>query len=905
MSEGRALTVYRFLLNALPSDFRMRNDEEMQAVFAEALHRARKASRVEVVRTWVVAVADLVRSAVGLRLRNRFRTGRRRPSSSSRTKDGPVLASLASDIGFALRSLRKSPGFTAVALLTIGLGIGASTLVFSVVHSVLLRPLPYRDSDRLVNVWNDLIEERQYLPAVHPEDFRDYQRMSDTFEEFAAASGAGQVGLAGVLTSDGPPVAVDLSPVTHNFFDLLGVQPALGRAFTEEEEAFNGPRVAVVSHELWQIRFGGDSSLVGRGIELDGNTFTVVGILPRGFRLLLPEEAFLVKHSDVWVPLQTNYDNLPPRNWTSLTVLGRLKDDVTLARAQAEMDQIAEELRAYYPAHAGSGMHIRLVPFRQDVVKQTRLPLLTLFGAVGFVLLIACANVAHLLLLRGTARQRELAMRAALGASRSRIARQVFTESVVLGLLGAVVGLVFTLGGLEILSILQPPNVPRLDEIGINGPVLAFAVGASVVTAVLFGVIPALQASRADVNELLKEGGRAGRSASAMRIRNLLVVGEIAFSLVLLVATGLMIRTFVALQDVKPGYDPQGVLAFDISLPRAGYGTPQPVRAFYEELQGRLTSLPGVEAVGAITKLPLTGSGPLWPYAYDEKTAESFDLTADGRISTAGYFEAMGTRLMAGRFFTEEDHADGRRVVIVEEMLAQRAWPDEDPIGKQLQLARQGENRFATVVGVVEHTRVYDLTRDVREHLYVPHRQRPARNMSVAVRASVDPTSLAPLVREAVWAVDPNVPVNDLRPMSAYVGDAMAGTRFTLLLMSLFGVLALVLASVGIYGVISYAVRQRTHEFGIRIALGARPGELIRVVVLHGARLVGVSIVLGVAVSTLATRSLRSMLFEVSSTDPSTYAAVAIFLAGVALVACYLPARRTAMVDPVSTLRTE
>jgi predicted permease len=694
-----------------------------------------------------------------------------------------VFESLVSDLGFALRSLRKSPGFATVALLTIGLGIGATTLVFSVVHSVLLRPLPYQDSHRLVNVWNDLIEERQFLPAVHPEDFRDYQRMSDTFEEFAAASGAGQVGMAGVLTSDGPPLAVDLSPVTYNFFDLLGVRPVLGRAFTEEEEAFNGPRVAVVSHELWQLRFGGDSSLVGRAIELDGSLFTVVGILPQGFRLLLPEEAFLVKHSDIWVPLQINYEDLPPRNWTWLTVLGRLREGVTLARAQSEMDQIAEELRATYPAHAGSGMQIRLVPFQHDIVKETRLALLTLFGAVGFVLLIACANVAHLLLLRGSARRRELAMRAALGASRGRIARQVFTESVVLGLLGAAVGLVFTTSGLSLLSALQPPNLPRLDEIGINGTVLAFVVGSSLITAIIFGLMPALEASRADVNELLKDGGRVGRSVGAMRVRNVLVIGEIAFSLVLLVATGLMIRTFVALQEVQPGYEPHGVLAFNISLPRVGYGDPQLARGFYTELEGRIRGLPGVEAVGSVSKLPLTGSGVLWPYAYDEKTAASFDLSADGRITTPGYFDAMGTRLVTGRLFTEEDHAEGRRVVIVEEMLAQRAWPGEDPIGKQLQLSRQGENRFATVIGVVEHTRVYDLTRDVREHIYVPHGQRSSRNMSVVMQASVDPLALASLVREAVWAVDANVPVNELRPMSAYVGDAMPDTRFTSLLL--------------------------------------------------------------------------------------------------------------------------
>ena len=913
MTAERSLALYRRMLHVLPREFRNQNGEEMGRLFAEALVEARARARGAVLRVWWWGAWDVATAALLSRLVPRSRRAGNpslRPAGhpgpiprSPKPKDSLVFESLVADVLHSLRSLRKSPGFTVIALLTLGLGVGATTLVFTVVHSVLLKPLPYESPERLVNVWNDLIEERQYLPAVHPGDFRDYQEMSETFEEFAAASGSGQVGLVGVLTGNGPPLHVDLSPVTHNFFSLLGVDPILGRHFTEEEEAFNGPQVAIISHGLWQSRFGGDADLVGRTMELDGRSFQIVGVLPQDFRLLLPDEAFLVKPSDVWVPLQIDMDNLRPRNWTSLTVFGRLQPSVKLAQAQVEMDRIAAELRDTHPAHATSGMQIRLVPLQHDIVKQSRSALLTLFGAVGFVLLIACANVAHLLLLRGNGRRRELAMRAALGASRGRIARQVFTESLVLAVLGAGLGLMLTVGGLDLLAVLQPPNLPRLSEVAISGPVLGFAVLASLLTAVVFGLAPALHASKTSTGELLKEGGRTGGTGGAARARNLLMIAEVALSVVLLVGTGLMIRSFAALQDVSPGFRPEPVLSFGISLPRSDYPTGVEVAEFYRSLEERFTAMPGVETVGAVSQLPLTGSGFLWPYAYDDETAENFNLSADGRLVTPGYFEAMGTRLIAGRFFDRQDHQENQRVVIVEEMLAARAWPDEDPIGQQLRVFTT--DQFLTVVGVVEHTRVYDLTQDLREHVYLPHGQNPFRAMSIVVRATRDPLALASTARDQVWSIDPNLPVNDLRPMREYVSDAMASTRFMLLLMSVFGGVALVLASVGIYGVISYVVRQRSHEFGVRMALGASPKGLVKAVVYQGARLLAASIVLGIGASVLVSRSLRGLLFGVSPTDISTYALVAVVLAGVALLACYLPARRIARVDPVATLRAD
>jgi predicted permease len=905
MTFARSRRWYRRLLRVLPKTFRWRHAEEMETVFAEALASGAARSRIAVVEAWFAAARDLAAFALLARFRRADAHSHfTMPRGASPHEEPTVFVLILRDIRYALRSFRKSPGFAAIAVVTIGLGIGATTLVFSVVYGVLLRPLPYAQSDRLVNVWNDLINERQYLPAVSPADFRDYQRMSEVFEAFAAASGHGQVGIAGVLTGDGPPQQVDVSPVSHNFFSLLGINPVLGRHFRAEEEVFQGPHVAIISHELWRTQFGADSSLLNGTIELDGAPFQVVGILPRGFRLLLPDEAFLIQHSDIWVPLQINYSNLPPRNWTFFTVLGRLKPDVTLEQAQTDMDRIATELRATYPEHVTSDMRIRLVPFQQDIVKEARSALLLLLGAVGFVLLIACANVAHLLLLRGTMRQREIALRSALGAGRATLVRHVLTESAVLAVTGGALGLLITAWGLDLLATIQPPNLPRVAELGINGPVMAFAVIAAVGTAVLFGFAPAFHAARANVTEVMKEGGRGGHSATTGRLRDLLMVGEIAFTVVLLVGTGLMIRSFAALQQVQPGFVPANVLTFRLTLPLTKYPQGPQRIAFFRQVEERLAAIPGVNDVGAVSQLPLTGTVPLWPYAYDDKTLSNFNLSADGRIATSDYFETTGTRLVAGRFFTPQDNFQNQSVVIVDEMLAERAWPNGDAIDKPFYLENNGSPP-AVVVGVVEHARSYDLTEDVREQIFVPYDQRPTTAMSWAVRASLDPARLADAVRQEVWALDPDLPVDNVRPMTEYVSDAMAQTGFILLLMSAFGGLALVLACVGIYGVVSYAVSQRAREFGIRIALGASPGGIISAVTLRGARLVLISIGIGMVASLGLTRSLSSLLYDVSATDPATYIGVSCILFTVALVACYLPARRTAGADPVSALRAD
>ena len=906
-----ALTVYRGLLHVLPRDFRRRNAADMEVCFVETLdRRAGGSGWLSAVRLWGAAARDLLVFAFAARLARspgrRAIRGSMAPAAARGTGRPPPLEGFMADVRLTFRTLRRSPSYTVVATVTIGLGIGITTLVFSVVHGVLLNPLPYDAPDRLVNVWNDLVEEQQFLPAVHPADFRDYQEMSETFEAFAAGTGPRAVGLAGVLTGDGPPAHVDVAPVTHNFFSLLGVDPVLGRHFTEDEEAVNGPAVAVISHELWSTRFAQARDVIGTAFQMDGRAFTVVGVLPRGFKLLLPNEAFLIRHADVWVPLQQNYDNLPPRNWTWYTVLARLRQGVTLGEAQAEMNRIAEELRATYPAHAGSGMRIRLVPFQHDIVKAARPALLTLFGAVGFVLLITCANVAHLMLLRGTARQREIAVRSALGASRGSIVRQMFTESLILAALGGALGLGLTVVGLNVLIALQPPNLPRLDELGVSGAVFAFAAAVAFSSAVLFGIVPAVHSSRADVNSILKEGGRTGRSRGAVRFRQLLVGAEMAVSLVLLVGTGLMIRSFAALQRVDPGFDTAGVLTFGLSLPQSDYPNRQSAIDFGERLRARIATLPGVTAAGAIAQLPLTGPGPLWPYAYDDETLSDGTLSAEGRGVTPGYFEALGMRLVAGRFFTDQDRAGTEPVVIIDQMLARRAWPDGDAVGEALTLLFASNPVSLSVVGVIEHPRLYDLMSESREQVYVPRGQRGGSRVSYyTVRTAGDPMAMADAVRNAVWELDGNLPVDDLRPMAAYRDDALAAPQFALAVMTLFGGLALLLAAVGIYGVISYSVGLRAHEFGIRMALGASPTGVVHGVVAGAARLVAAALAAGIVVSLVLSHTLSHMLYEVSSTDVATYAAMSVILFGVALAASYVPARRTADTNPVEALRAE
>ena len=560
------------------------------------------------------------------------------------------MHALLQDLRYAVRALRRTPGFTAAAVVTLALGIGATTTIFTVVNGVLLRSLPYANADRIANIWNDFGENAQSLPAVSPLDFRDYQRRSRTFESFAAASSGNVAGLSGNLTGDGEPERVELATVTANFFPLFGVTPQYGRNFLPEEEVPQGPHVVMLSDRLWRSRYGADPRIVGSTIQLDGVAHTVVGVLPRDFHLALPAEAFLITDAEMWAPLQFDYGKAPPRNYTFFTVFGRLKPGVTFAQAQAEMDGIALQFRKEFPEHAGTQVRIRAVPLQEDVVKHARPALLILLGAVGLVLVIACANVAHLLLVRATVREGEFALRTALGASRWAVVRQLLTESGLLALAGGALGLMVTTLALSLLRVLHPSNLPRLGEIDVDGRVLAFTALTCLVTTLAFGLAPALQSARQDPHRSLQAGGRSGTSAARHRVRNALILGEVSLSVILLIGAGLLVRSFLSLQQVRPGFDAADLLTFQLAMPAGRYPTPESRRAFVRELERRLRDAPGVRRVGIVSQLPLTGSGSLSPYAFDEATARNWEsVTADGRTVSPDYFAAMNTRLLAGR----------------------------------------------------------------------------------------------------------------------------------------------------------------------------------------------------------------------------------------------------------------
>lgn len=806
------------------------------------------------------------------------------------------------DLVFTLRTWRKAPGFALVTVLTLALGIGLTVTIFSAVNGVLLRPLPYAQPENLANIWVDLGVGNQSLPAVSPMDFRDYQQRAKTFEGFAAASGGNIVGAAGVVTGGGSePERVTVSTVTANFFPLLGAQPVHGRQFEANEEVFQGPPVVMLSYHLWRRRFGGDPSLVGRTIELDGVPHAVVGVMPQDFRLLLPAEAFLVQDSEIWKPLQFNYKQPPPRNFTFFTVFGRLRSGVTFEQAQAEMTSIAGQLRAEYPEHESSDMRIRVVPLQHDVVKAARPALLALLGTVAFVLLIACANVAQLLLARGLSREREVAVRTALGASRWRIIRQHATESVLLALAGSVAGLTLATACLAALRAMAPASLPRVDAIHIDGAVLAFTAAIGGVTALLFGVAPAIHWNRVNPSQALKATSSSATAAQA-RVRNLLVIAEIALSVVLVVGAGLLIRSFIGLQQVRPGFQPERVLTFQLALPRGAYPNPDTRRQFMRVLEERLRALPGVEAVGFVSQLPLTGSGPLSPYAYDERTARNWEsATADGRGASSDYFRSMGTRLMAGRFFTADERPN---VIIIDETLAARAFPGRSAVGQQLQVGPTGSpNMYSEVVGVIEHMRILELGRPVRGLIFRPLFASPT--VSVTVRTELAPESLITPVRDTMRSLDPQLALDRLQPMSAYVGDALAQSRFSLLLMSLFGGLAVVLAAIGMYGVISYSMTQRTREIGIRLALGEPPSRVRNLIMRQGLGLIGLSLLIGLPIAVVVAWMLRDLLYQVTPTDGPTYAVAGIVLTVVGILSCYLPAYRASRIVPVLALRRE
>lgn len=823
------------------------------------------------------------------------------------------METLWQDLRFSVRMLLKHPGFTIVAVLTLALGIGANTAIFGVVNGVLLRPLPYKDPGRLVIVWNDYGDSGQSLPAVSPPDYQDYIHRSQLFEEFGGTTGGGAQTIdVGSSSGEEIPEKIDARFITGNLFTMLGVQPILGRNFTPAEDVVNGPNVAMLSYEFWQRMYAGDPNIVGKSMKLNQQAVTIVGVLAPNFHLLLPAEAFFTKDAEIWRPAQLNYDQFP-RNLTLLLAIGRLKNGVTLPQAQSEMDRIAAQLRAENEVHKSSGMRIRLVPLRDDVVKGVRLSLVVLMGAVGFVLLIACGNVANLLLARASTRQKEIAIRAALGAGRRRIVRQVLTEAVLLSLLGGIFGILLAYWGTEFLLALRPADLPRLQDVHLDGTVLLFCLGACLFTGILFGMAQALPAIRWNVVDFLKEGTKGGSSSGRHPARKILVIAEVAMSMILLLGAGLLIRSFYLLERVRPGFDATNVLTFQIGAPFQRYKTFAEVARFHQEVEDRIAALPGVLAVGSVARPPLTGSGPQTPYAYNSETEQKWEsISADWRPVSPGYFPSIGVRLAAGRFFVKTDDLEHQRVVIVDDTLAQQAWPNESPIGKRLQIisfhdfTSPGIDKvYAQVVGVVQHPRIHDLSRAVRPQIYTAEAQSGFPALTYTVKTGGNIQGLEKEIEDIVHSLDRGIPVHDVRPMNAYVSDVMAPRRFSLIMVLIFGGIALTLASIGLYGVIAYSVTQRTHEMGIRMALGAGPKDILALVVGQGLALAVPGILIGLIGGLVLTRLMSGMLFGVSATDFPTYAAGAGLVAIVAMLACYVPARRASKLHPMAALRYE
>jgi putative ABC transport system permease protein len=802
------------------------------------------------------------------------------------------METLIRDIRYGFRSLLKRPGFTMIALIALALGIGANTAIFSLVNAVLLRPLPFAEPDRLVWMWGN-VRNGSNRASVSPPDFLDYRQQNTTFEEFAASF---SMSLPLNLTGSGEPERLTAAGVTGNYFQALGVQPFLGRTFLLENEKPGSDQVAVLSYGLWQKRFGGDRSIVNRTIVLDGRTCLVTGVMPQDFNF--PQSA------ELWVPINFEIaEGMKQRGAHFMRPIGKLKKGVTLAQAQADTDAIARRLEQQYP-DTNLSWNMRLVSLREQLVGNTRTTLFILFGAVGFVLLIACANVANLLLVRAAGRQKEIALRTALGAGRFRIVRQMITESVLLALIGGALGTFLAVWGIELLVKLSEGNIPPTAQVRIDTTVLAFTLLTSVFTGVLFGLAPALRTMNLNLIESLKEGGRSsGDGGQRNRTRSLLVVLESAFAVVLLIGAGLLVRSLIRLQNVTPGFDPQNVLTMRVDLPRGKYSTPEKTGSFFTEMERRIGSLPGVEDVGLISELPLSGQRNDIPYAVEGRPPVSSDQLFDDdfRRVNQHYFSAMRIPLLRGRNFTEQEVRQSAKVVIISDLLARKVFPNEEPIGKRLILVI-AKQPFE-IIGIVGDIRDRALEVNPLPAMYLPSNQ--TGWMNVVVRTQGDPASLTGAIRKEVRAIDPDQPIAAMRTMNEWMGTAVAGPRYRTALLALFAFVALVLASTGIYGVMSYSVSQRTHEIGVRMALGARQLDVMKLVVRQGMTLVIVGVGLGLLGAIALTRVMSTLLFGVTAKDPLTFVVVAALLTLVAFVACYLPARRATKVDPLVALRYE
>jgi predicted permease len=795
------------------------------------------------------------------------------------------------DLRYAVRTLLKKPGFAAIVVLALGIGIGANTAIFSVVNGVLLRPLPYPEPDRIVMVWMNNTRMKVDQDIHSYANYVDYRDQNQSFEQIAAYSG---VSLN--LIGSGDPERVIGAMSTSNLFSVLGVQPMMGRVYTVEEEEPGRDQVVVLGYGLWKRRFGGDPDIVGQTISLSDVKREVIGVMPASFR-------FPHKDAELWAPLAVDPNRRSNRGGFSYYAIGRLKPDVSLEQARADMSSIADQLQQQYP-NIMEGYGVNLVPLHEQVVGKTRLALLVLLGAVVFVLFIACANVANLLLARSAVREREIAIRMALGAGRRRLIRQLLTESSLLALLGGAAGLLIANWGLKALIALSPEDTPRLDQITIDRRVLLFTLAVSLLTGLLFGLAPALQASKPDLNESLKEGGRSSTGGvQGRRIRSALVIFEVALSLVLLIGAGLMVKSFMSL-----GFKPDRLFTMNLQLSRSRYQG-RLGQAFYRQLIERTEALPGVESAGAITGMFIDALPNSGNFTVEGRppvpAAEEVEAPVD--FVTPGYFRTMGIPLLQGRDVEERDDPDSAPVVVINNTFAQRFWPGEDPLGKRFKFGGPDSPApWLSIVGVVADMRRTGYDAEVRCEAFLPYSQRSFIGfMILVVRARADPRSIIPAVRDAVWAIDPNQPISHIKTMDQTLDEMISQRRLNMVLFGIFAATAMMLAAVGVYGVISYSVTQREHEMGIRMALGARGADVIQLVLFQGLRLTLAGVGLGLIGALLLTRVMSSLLYLVSATDTWTFAIIPMLLAGVALAASFIPARRATKVDPMVALRYE
>jgi len=811
------------------------------------------------------------------------------------------METLWQDLRQGARSLVKQPTFTIVAVITLALGVGANTAIFSVVHAVLLRSLPYTDADRLVMVWETRRSNPSGQNVINLGNFFDWKEQNRVFEDMAAFRGASVN-----LTSGGEPEEIPSQIATTGLFDILGVNPILGRTFAPDEGKPGQPGVVVISFGLWQRRFGGDPRIIGRKLILSGNEATVIGVMPAGFNWSVNAGSLTPEKAEIWSPWQIDEQNRPRRGRGAMAV-ARIQPGFSLEQAQAEMSAIHSRIERQYPEF-NAGWGVNLVPLRTQFAGKIRLALLALLGAVGMVLLIACANVANLLLARAAGRQREMAVRAALGAGRSRIIRQLLTESLLLAGLGGLAGLTLSWRLTDLLVSLAPPDLLNLPRVKLNAAVLGFTLGITLLTGVIFGLAPAFVATRLNLSESLKEGGKsAGGGGRAQRLRNSLVILEVALALILLVGAGLLIRSFARLQGVDPGFNAHNVLTMSVNLPPSKYDNDQKRVNFFRQAIAEIQALPGVESAGAVNSPPFASfhSGtsvdvegrPLLPVVQKLKTGVM--------VTDANYFRAMRIPLKRGRLFTDQEAAEMRHVVVINETFARQHFPNEDSLGKRVTIHMKDDNQPCEIIGIVGDSKHMNLDAGIGPMSYWPHPELASSGMTFVIRTRGDAAAMTSAARDVIRALDPAQPVSDARTMESLIGTSMARARFNTLLLTIFAMVALLLAGVGIYGVMAYSVAQCTREIGVRMALGARANDVLRLVVRRGMMLSLAGVAIGVAASFALTRLMETMLFNVSVTDPLTFAGIPFLLAIVALLACLVPARRAAKVDPMVALRRD